>query len=265
MSSTAPQQVTRTDVLPGGGEIDIQVSTAKRWPRDLAGFKGRAIALATIDEETAGSCMYALPRRNKQGEQIFITGPSVRLAEIVASTWGNLRIKAEIGERKGNKIAARCLCWDLETNVAVEGDSVRTIYGKKDDAEQQAGQAAQSIALRNAVFRVIPRAYIEAIYKAAQEKATGGKGAKGIKERIETALQRFSDIGIEPQRLLWYFRLESVDDLKREHLADLIGLWNAHADGTDINATIPTEEPYDEDAEFEKAEQAGLDGMTEVG
>ena len=47
--------------------------------------------MATIDAEVAGSCFYKLSRGGKT-----IEGPSVRLAEIVASAWGNLKFGARI-------------------------------------------------------------------------------------------------------------------------------------------------------------------------
>ena len=56
-------------------EIDIQIQTAKRFPRSISQFKKTALAMATIDEETAGSMFYKVPRSGKT-----IEGPSVRLA-----------------------------------------------------------------------------------------------------------------------------------------------------------------------------------------
>ena len=74
--------------LAGGGtlsvlsraEIDVQITTAKRYPRSVTAFRREAEEMATLDEETAGSMFYVLPRAGKN-----IEGPSVRLAEIVGS------------------------------------------------------------------------------------------------------------------------------------------------------------------------------------
>src|SRR6185369_14649302 len=74
-------------------EIDIQIATAKRYPRSITAFKRQCLEMATLDEETAGSMYYVLPRAGKK-----IEGPSVRLAEIAGSAWGNLRSKSYIVE-----------------------------------------------------------------------------------------------------------------------------------------------------------------------
>ena len=65
-------------------EIDMQIATAKRYPRDLAKVKRKMLDFATLDEETAESCFYSVPRDGKT-----IQGPSVRLAEIADVEFGS--------------------------------------------------------------------------------------------------------------------------------------------------------------------------------
>src|SRR6185369_3899928 len=72
-------------------EIDIQVATAKRYPRQLSKVKSDMMGFATLDQETAEACFYSLPRGGKT-----IQGPSVRLAEIALSTFGNCRAGTRI-------------------------------------------------------------------------------------------------------------------------------------------------------------------------
>lgn len=83
-------------------EVDIQVSTAKAYPRDVEQSLKRIKQLATIDNETAENCFYAL----KRGDT-FIEGPSVRLAEIIGCAWGNLRVQARIIGNDGKFITAQ--------------------------------------------------------------------------------------------------------------------------------------------------------------
>ena len=40
--------------------IDIQIATAKKYPRSLARVKNDILSTATLDEETAESCFYVL-------------------------------------------------------------------------------------------------------------------------------------------------------------------------------------------------------------
>src|SRR5687767_2260566 len=102
ISTTALEQITR-------GEIDMQVATAKRYPRSISNFKQKAMEMATLDEETAESCFYNLPRDGKE-----IQGPSARLAEIVASAWRNTRSGARVIANDGKSITAQGFCHDLE-------------------------------------------------------------------------------------------------------------------------------------------------------
>src|SRR5690349_19533656 len=72
-------------------EINQQIATARKYRRDVATFKARAIAMIGIDEEIAESCVYRLERKDRDGRKVVIEGPSVRLAEICLACWGNAR------------------------------------------------------------------------------------------------------------------------------------------------------------------------------
>src|SRR4051812_25644236 len=69
--------------------IDCQVGTARKWPRNFPAVKTKMRSLATLDEETAASCFYKLKRQGKS-----IEGPSIRMAEIALSCFGNMRAGA---------------------------------------------------------------------------------------------------------------------------------------------------------------------------
>ena len=95
-------------------ELDVQISTAKAYPRDSRGSIEYAIELATMDEETAQSCFYVLPRKEKDGTKKEIKGASIRLAEIVANAWGNIHAATRIVENDGRHITAEGVAWDLQ-------------------------------------------------------------------------------------------------------------------------------------------------------
>ena len=63
-----------------------------------------------MNQETAQSCSYALPRGGKP-----ITGPSVHLAKIIVSNWGNMRTEAKVVQITDKQVISRGTCWDLET------------------------------------------------------------------------------------------------------------------------------------------------------
>lgn len=143
----------------GGATVDVQVSTARRFPRSITQFVHSATEMATLTPEIAASCVYAIPRDGKT-----IEGPSARLAEIVASAWGNLRIQAGATSDDGRFVVARGEAWDVQTNVAIGFEVKRKITNRggatfSDDMIVVTGNAAASIALRNAVFKTVPSSF----------------------------------------------------------------------------------------------------------
>ena len=144
-------------------EIDVQIATAKQYPRNLARVLGNIETLATMDEEIAGSCFYTLRRQGK-----VIEGASVRMAEIIASSWGNLRVQARIIGNDGKMITAQGVCHDLESNYAVSAEVKRRITDKNghtfsEDMQVVTGNAACAIAMRNALFKVVPAALVKKV------------------------------------------------------------------------------------------------------
>jgi len=152
-------------------EVDIQIATAHRFPRVVRNSIAEALDLATITPEQAERMTYSLPRDGKT-----ISGPSVRFAEIVAHTWGNMRAAARIIAVTDKEIVAQGVCHDLEKNVATSVEVRRRITTKdgrrfKDDMITVAGNAAASIAFRNAVFKVVPPSLFQGVLDAARSKA----------------------------------------------------------------------------------------------
>jgi hypothetical protein len=153
--------------------IDVQIATAHRYPRSVAQFLQESEDLVTANRAVAASCTYALPRGGKS-----ITGPSVRLAEILASTWGNLRVSAMITGDDGRFVVAQCIALDLQKNVGISVEARRRVTDRNgrrfdDDMIAVASNAAISIALRNGIFRVIPRTYVDIIHDLAKQVAAG--------------------------------------------------------------------------------------------
>src|SRR5215470_13350412 len=159
---TALEALTRS-------ELDVQIATARRYPRSLALFKQRALTMIRLDIETARGCFYALPRRQRQEDGTFrrvnITGPSVRLAEIVATAWGNIRAGARIVAETDREVVAQGYCHDLETNNAQVMEISRRIVDRNgrrypEDVITLTKNAACAIARRNAIYAVVPRAFV---------------------------------------------------------------------------------------------------------
>ena len=220
----------------------MQITTAKKYRRSLKQFKATATEMATLDMETAASCMYTLPRGNKP-----IAGPSVRLAEICASAWGNIRVDAKIVGEEAHDIVAEATCWDLENNVAIRIQNRRRIQYKNgqrfnDDMITTTGNAAVSIALRNAIFRVIPRAFVQDIYAIARRVAIGD--AQTISATRANVIEYFAKMGVTPERICQRLERAGLEDVGLDDIAILKGFATAIRDGqTTVDECFPLNQP----------------------
>jgi hypothetical protein len=238
----APQQVVEPGTLAtlAKAEVDIQVATAHRYPRSISRFKHEALALATLDEETAASCFYCLSRGGKD-----IEGPSVRLAEIVGSAWGNLRYGARVVNEDSKFITAQGVCHDLEKNIAATVDVQRRITDRNgrrysDDMIVVTANAACSIALRNAIFKVVPFAVVKSIYEQAKLVAIGN--AQTLVGRRTKAMERFAKMGISQERVLASVGKNAIDDVDLDDLQKLTGTRTAILEGTTtVDEAFPLE------------------------
>lgn len=213
--------------------VDSQVATAKQYPRDLARSVNNSIAMATMDIATAQSCGYALPRGGKP-----ITGPSVHLAKLVVSNWGNIRAEAKVVQITDKQVISRGTCWDLENNVATAFEVRRSIIGKggkrfSDDMITVTGNAANSIAYRNAVFSVIPKAIIDKVYQAAQHYITGDlSDEEKLVTRRKKCIDFFkSEYGITEDEVVMLCGKQTVNQIKADQIALLLGITQSLKDG----------------------------------
>lgn len=211
-------------------EINQQVATAKRYPRSLQRFSDEAMQMVTLDKATAQECMYALPRDGKS-----ITGPSARFAEIVASAWGNNRAGARVVDVGGEFVTAQGVFHDLERNVAVTIEVQRRITDKngrryKEDMIGVTGNAAVSIALRNAVLKGIPKAFWAPMFESALTIIRGD--AKTLADRRAQALDyAMKAHAVSAERVCNALGVEGINDIGLDELVTLKGMLQAIKDG----------------------------------
>lgn len=212
--------------------VDIQVTTAKKYPRNLLRVKENAIMLAIMDKETASSCSYALPRGDKP-----ITGPSVHLARILAQQYGNIRAEARVVNITDTEVVSRGTAWDLENNYAVAFEVRRSIAGRNgrfsNDMITVTGNAANAISYRNAVLSVIPKGIIDEVYNAAQKMVTGDLSTeKKLIDRRNKAIAHFlSSYGITEAEILKLIGKQKVDQIKANEIQLLLGMDQSLKDG----------------------------------
>ncbi len=242
--------------------LDRQIATAKQFPRNIHKCRENIIAIASMDEDTAKSCGYSLPRGGKN-----ISGPSVHLAKIVAQQYGNIRIDTKIINIDKTHVTGQSTCLDLENNVGIRVEVKRKITDRdgrrfNEDMITVTGNAAASIALRNAVYSVVPKPMIEAGYKAAQSKIIGDVSdeTKLIAKRKQVLDQMTKAYGITEKDVLNVLGLRETTQIKAEQIQQLIGLGQAIKDGdTTIDETFFPHKKAKESSG--KAAEKGMDTL----
>lgn len=225
------RQVQSTEMFEAmnRSEIDIQIATARKFPRSIAQALKRIEERACLNQEVAQSCTYSLKRGSSR-----ISGPSVRMAEIVAACWGNLRTQARVVDEGARFVTAQGLCHDLETNNSMVIEAKRRITDKhgrryNDDMLMMTANAAASIALRNAVFRVVPRAEWDDVYKKILVVAAG-KGQTFEKQRA-VAFANFEKLGVTPKQLIAALNRGGAEDITIEDIVEVRGWWKEIHEG----------------------------------
>lgn len=209
--------------------VDIQVKTARLYPRDLKKALSNILFLATQDKETADNCFYSVRRDGKT-----IRGASIRLAEIITSCYGNIRASSRIVSNDGKMVTAQGMCWDLENNVAFSVEVKRKITDKQgrtfsDDMIVITSNACASIALRNAIFKVVPQAITSRVQTEIKKIVLGE--SKDFNTTRIAAIEYFTELGVTEKQILDLFNKKIVEDLDRDDIFDLRGIATAIKEG----------------------------------
>ncbi len=236
-------QLVQVDAIERAN-IDSQVATAKKYPRDVRKSIDNSVVMATMSQEVAESCGYALSRGGK-----LITGPSVNLAKIIAHNWKNLRIEAKVVRRTDTEVISRGVCWDLETNVAASFEIARSIVDSKgkrysNDMCVVTGNASNSIAFRNAVFAVIPKPIIDRVYQAAQSIITGdlSDADKLLKKRTSIINNFKNNYEITESEVVQICGKQTTNQINTSEIVVLLGILQSLKDGdTTVNEMM---KPY---------------------
>jgi hypothetical protein len=218
-------------------QYDIQISTAKKFPRTLKKVQQTCIDIVCMDDtgEVAASCSYALPRAGKT-----ISGPSVHLARIIAQQFGNIRVDAKIKQilYKEMQIVSEAVCFDLETNYACKVEVRKSIRDKQghiynNDMIAVTGNAANSIAFRNAVFNVVPRSITDSVVRAAKDKITADiKNEAELTKIRKKIIDSFkATYNVPEDKLLKAIGLTESKQITKDRIPDLRAMFQSLKDG----------------------------------
>jgi len=224
-------------------EIDQQIITAKQYPRNIKAFLDKAQTLATVDVDTAVSCIYRRPVGKENNKMRFAEGESIRLAEIVAATYGNLRYQGVISEVTPRYVKAIGMAHDLETNVAVKAEVAEPTVTRQGQPYSEnmrivVAKAAQSKAIRDAIFRVVPKSLCHPIIAACKAVIAGD--TETIDARRAKVLAWIGKLNIDADRVYNALGIESEKDLTVDLIQNLVGVHTAIRDGdTTVDEAFP--------------------------
>lgn len=212
--------------------VDMQVATAHKYPRSISRFRETAITLATMDEETAESCLYKRPvgKDKMTGKEVYAEGMSVRMAEIVGASYGNLRVAARIIDQNERQVTAQGVAHDLESNYASTSEVIESTVDKsgKPFSERMriiVAKSALSKARRDATFQVVPRAIAKPVEHACKELLFGNQIS--LSKRRERVLSWLNKLNINIKRVWNALNVAKIDDVGLEELETLTGLKTA--------------------------------------
>lgn len=261
----APQEMSAAVAA----EINQQVATAKRYPRrtDKA-ISVEIMSRATLDEDTAAECCYSLPRAGKD-----IVGPSVRFAELVFASYGNMRagarfVELDTKDPARSAVVIEGVCIDMQMNIGQTIPVRRSITGKRGvfnaDMTNIAFSAGAAIARREAILKTVPKSIWGAAWKGVLAVLQGDQ--KTLATRRKASIEAFSKMGVEPARVFAALDVAGEEAITLEHMPRLIGMWTAMRDGTETIDSLfgkptPTHEvvknPLRDDPEPPKEETTG--------
>jgi len=229
----APVEVNALEVLERAN-IDVQITTAHRFPRSISKFIEKATEMVSVDMETAESCIYRRPVGREGNNTKFAEGESIRLAEIVAATYGNLRVGVIITEMTPRYVKAMGIAHDLESNYASKAEVVEATITKDGNPFSErmrvvVAKAAQSKARRDAIFAVVPKSLCKPIINVARQTIAGNQRPLG--ERRQAVALWLTKLSISSDRVFHALGVKGIEELKDEQLETLTGLRTAMRDG----------------------------------
>lgn len=210
-------------------ETENAIVTAKKFPREVARVKKNFLAYATCDQETAASMFYKKPVDDKG---TMATGPSIRMAEIAANTYQNIKYGSRVINIEEKWVTVQGIAIDLENNLSYTSEIKKSIWTKKgyrysESMIETTLKAAGAFAIRDAIFKVVPLALFNTEIKEIKKVAAGSKSDIPLATRITNALAYFKKIGVDENKVLHRLDLKDIKDLNEDHLIDLIEIRNA--------------------------------------
>jgi len=214
-------------------EVQAAMVVAKRFPRDEVDSYNR-IMRSCQRVSLAEQAMYEFPRGGTS-----VTGPSIRLAEAMAQSWGNLDFGVIELDQKPGESTVMSYCWDLETNtrqtkiftvphIRQTKKGAQALTDPRDIYEMVANQGARR--LRACILGIIPGDVVDAALDRCQHTLTT-KNKEPLIDRVRKMAEAFqADYGISLEMLEKYAGCKT-EAFTEQTIIKLRGVYKSLKDG----------------------------------
>lgn len=213
-------------------EVQAALIAARTNPRDVVAATDRIInACARIG--LAEYALYSYPRGGSE-----VSGPSIRLAEVIAQNWGNIQfgfreLSRGIDQRGIGYSEVEAYAWDIETNTRkpiyfrvphfrdTQGGGYK-LKSERDIYEMVANMSSRRI--RNCILSIVPGDVVELAVKQCEK--TLSTSVDVTQEGIKKMLRAFHDeFGVTKEHIEAHIqrRIETI------HPAQMIALKKIYA------------------------------------
>lgn len=177
--------------------IQAQYVIAKKFPRD------ESLALQKIIKQCqrktlAEVAMYSFPKGGTN-----VTGPSIRLAESLACSFGNITFGVRIISQDAEKVEAQAFCIDLETNteksdtftvrleIYTKKHGIKKLTDPREILEHVKSQGSRMV--RSCVMAIIPGDIVEAAIEQCERTLNSDEDPIDVKiQKLITAFVTYN-------------------------------------------------------------------------
>jgi hypothetical protein len=223
---------TETESARAVAEVQAAMVVAQRFPRNQQKAMDKILAACTRPS-LAERALYSYARGGSD-----ITGPSIRLAEEMARSWGNIQFGFRELESKPDQSTVEAWAWDLETNTrptlvfvvkhsrSTKAKGITRLEDPRDVYENMANQAARRI--RACLLKLIPSDVVDAAVE--QVEATLNTKEQVTPERVKAMVEAFAELGVS--RPMIEARIQRrIDAMTPQLMVQLRKIYSSLCDG----------------------------------
>lgn len=230
-ASEKPNSLAQAQAHKAVQEIQAALTIAASRPRNQA-VAFQRIMQACDRPVLAEHAIYTYPR----GGQVT-SGPSIRLAEVLAQNWGNISFGIREISQKNGVSEVEAFAWDLETNVQATKifqvahlrytkQGVKVLTDPRDIYETIANNGARR--LRACLLAVIPGDIVDAAVARCEQTLSSGK--EPLSKRVKKLISAFNDVQVKVEHI--EKRLgHNLDAITENELVTLRGIYKSLKDG----------------------------------